>query len=58
MAAAEAAAEESRRRAERDAAGAKEVRRRGQELARRLRRLNAANHFAEWLFRDASGGSS
>lgn len=55
MAAAEAAAAESRRRAEADAAGGRAVRRHAEGLARRIRRLNEANHFADWLFKDGSG---
>jgi hypothetical protein len=58
MAAAEAAAEESASRAEQDAADAVEMRRLGEAKARRIRALNAANHFTRWVFRDGAGGTA
>jgi site-specific recombinase XerC len=58
IAAAEAAAEESASRAAQDAAEAQQAKRRGLELASSIRRLNAANHFSRWLFRDAAGGET
>lgn len=56
LAAAEAAAEESASRAALDAESARHVRERGVALAGEIGVLNAANHFARWLFRDGSGG--
>jgi len=56
LAAAEAAAEESARRSEQDAAHARQVRERGQHLAEVVRSFNAANGFTRWLLKDASGG--
>lgn len=58
LAAAEAAAEESQSRAVQDAASARQLKMRGTELAVSIRRLNAANHFSRWLFRDAAGGQA
>jgi hypothetical protein len=58
MAAAEAAAEESAARAERDAETARQVREHGDGLAHRIRTLNEANHFTRWLFRDGAGGTA
>ncbi|MBP2704386.1 hypothetical protein JOL79_11235 [Microbispora sp. RL4-1S] len=57
MAAIEAAAEESARRAEADARQAARDCARGSALAKRIRELNAANHFARWIFVDGSGGT-
>ena len=58
MAAAEAAAEESAVRAERDADAAQSFRERGADLASRIRTLNEANHFSRWIFRDGAGGAA
>ncbi|GAA0403199.1 hypothetical protein GCM10009530_63990 [Microbispora corallina] len=57
MAAIEAAAVESRRRAEADAQQAAQACARGSALAQRIRELNAENHFARWIFTDGSGGA-
>lgn len=54
--AAEAAARESSRRAEVDAAQALRARRVSQELAAKIQAYNEANGFASWIFDDLAGG--
>lgn len=58
LVAAEAAAQESARRATADAAQAVQARRLGQELAAKIRAHNDANHFALWIFDDFAGGTA
>lgn len=57
MAAIEAAVRESEARAEADARVARNQREEGQRLADRIRRWNAENHFARWIFIDGAGGA-
>ncbi len=54
--AAEAAARESSRRAEADAAQALRARRVSQEIAAKIQAYNEANGFAHWIFDDLAGG--
>lgn len=58
LVAAEAAAQESARRAEVDAEQAVQARRVGQELAAKIRAYNEANHFSVWIFDDFAGGTA
>lgn len=56
--AAAAESQESSRRAQADAAQARQAKRKGQELTAKIQAYNEANHFASWIFDDLAGGAA